>query len=225
MSNAPEPFVVTYSPRRTRVSFTIRPEDGKLEVRAPEGYSMTILAQIVARNSAIIHDLRLRFSERSKSRVSFQFEEGEFFLYRGCWYPLKFSRRVYAFDNAFIVPGGIPEEVKPRLEKLYRKLADEHLKSRVPELAGRFSLTVRNIKIGGASGRWGSCSGIGNLNFSWKLIQCPDDVIDYVIIHELAHRLEMNHSQRFWDEVERMCPDYRERQQFLKDNEPRYSGW
>lgn len=66
--------------------------------------------------------------------------------------------------------------------------------------------------------RWGSCSGKGNLNFNWKLSLVPDEILDYVVVHELAHRIEMNHSANFWREVEKILPDYRERRMWLKEN-------
>jgi predicted metal-dependent hydrolase len=66
--------------------------------------------------------------------------------------------------------------------------------------------------------RWGSCSGQGNLNFNCLLMRAPDDVVDYVIVHELCHRKEMNHSDRFWTLVESVLPDYKEKRKWLKDH-------
>ena len=74
------------------------------------------------------------------------------------------------------------------------------------------------IAIKAAKTRWGSCSAQGNLNFHWKLILMPPAILDYVVVHELAHRIEMNHSPRFWTQVERILPDYRERRRWLKEN-------
>ena len=72
-------------------------------------------------------------------------------------------------------------------------------------------ITVREQKT-----RWGSCSSKGNLNFNYQLYYLPDELLDYVVIHELAHRRYMDHSKEFWAEVEKYCPDYRERRQQLK---------
>ena len=66
--------------------------------------------------------------------------------------------------------------------------------------------------------RWGSCSSKGNLNFNWKLILMPEEILDYVVVHELAHRKEMNHSRAFWAIVEQVLPDYQERRDWLKKN-------
>ena len=78
-------------------------------------------------------------------------------------------------------------------------------------------VTYGRITIRAAKTRWGSCSGAGNLNFHWKLILMPDEVLDYVVVHELAHRKQMNHSPAFWAEVEKVLPDYRERRRWLKN--------
>ena len=106
----------------------------------------------------------------------------------------------------------------PELEAAYRKEARERLKERADHFAGKMGVDYNRIAIKAAKTRWGSCSTKGNLNFHWKLILMPPEVLDYVVVHELAHRKEMNHSPRFWAEVERILPDYRERRRWLKEN-------
>ena len=196
-----------------------------LEVLAPAAVSEKRIADAVEQHAGIIEKLRQKVKLKMRSAPVYSFEDGEFFLYRGCWYPLKFTRRVSAFDNAFFVPAGTVEEVKKSLEKLYRQLAAAHLPPLLRECAARYGLTVKEIRITGAAGRWGSCSSTGNINFSWKLIQCPDEIIHYVICHELAHRIELNHSDRFWAEVAKLCPDYQEHEAYLRENEIRYRAW
>ncbi len=74
-------------------------------------------------------------------------------------------------------------------------------------------ITIRSQRT-----RWGSCSSKGNLNFNCLLLLCPEAVQDYVVVHELCHRKELNHSPKFWAEVERICPDYKTHRKWLKEN-------
>lgn len=90
--------------------------------------------------------------------------------------------------------------------------------------AERRDVTYGRVTIRDQKTRWGSCSSRGNLNFNWRLLLMPEDVMDYVVVHELAHRREMNHSSAFWKIVETYLPDYRIRRQWLKENGIRYSG-
>ena len=81
-----------------------------------------------------------------------------------------------------------------------------------------FNITIGKISLKNNRSNWGSCSNKGNINLSVKLLKAPQEIIDYVIIHELAHRIEMNHSAKFWKVVEKACPDYKEKEKWLKDN-------
>ena len=105
-------------------------------------------------------------------------------------------------------------------EEIHR-LADEALK-RIPERVRHFAplvgVTYGGITIRNQHTRWGSCSSKGNLNFNCLLMLTPNHVIDYVVVHELCHRLEMNHSARFWAQVERVLPNYRESLQWLREH-------
>ena len=87
---------------------------------------------------------------------------------------------------------------------------------RVTYFAERMGVTYNRITIREQKTRWGSCSSAGNLNFNWKLVLMPPELLDYVVVHELAHRKEMNHSPRFWAVVQKELPDYRERREKLK---------
>ena len=104
------------------------------------------------------------------------------------------------------------------LDKI-KALADQALKiipARVEYFARIIGVTYGNITIRNQKTRWGSCSSKGNLNFNWKLVLMPQELLDYVVVHELAHRKEMNHSARFWAIVEQELPDYQKRRNELK---------
>lgn len=111
------------------------------------------------------------------------------------------------------IPKFTPEEI--------RSLADKALAiipERVAYYAKIIGVTYGRITIRNQVSRWGSCSSKGNLNFNCLLMLTPPEVIDYVVVHELCHRKEMNHSQRFWNEVRKVLPDYEAQKKWLKEN-------
>ena len=103
-------------------------------------------------------------------------------------------------------------------QRLYRDKAREIFEQKVSYYAQMMGVSYGRIAIRDQKTRWGSCSGEGNLNFNWRLIFAPAGVLDYVVVHELAHRKEMNHSPRFWRVVEDTMPEYRKYQKWLKEN-------
>lgn len=106
---------------------------------------------------------------------------------------------------------------KEELQELAAK-AMKLIPQKVRYYAPIIGVTYGRITIRNQRTRWGSCSGKGNLNFNCLLLLMPEEVLDYVVVHELCHRKEMNHSARFWEEVEKILPDYRQRRKWLKDN-------
>lgn len=103
-------------------------------------------------------------------------------------------------------------------QRLYRDKAREIFEQKVSYYAQMMGVSYGRIAIRDQKTRWGSSSGEGNLNFNWRLIFAPAGVLDYVVVHELAHRKEMNHSPRFWRVVEDTMPEYRKYQKWLKEN-------
>lgn len=110
-----------------------------------------------------------------------------------------------------------PALSQDELEDLARKAA-QYIPQRVAHFAPRVGVRVGRITIRRQRSRWGSCSGKGNLNFNCLLMLAPGEVTDYVVVHELCHRKEMNHSPRFWAEVEKVLPDYKRQKKWLKDH-------
>lgn len=113
-----------------------------------------------------------------------------------------------------------PTEIQSRLVQLYKDLAREAVTERVEFFKQQLDVEYNQIRIKEQRSRWGSCSKKGNLNFNWKLVIAPPDVIDYVVVHEVCHLRHMNHLQDFWRCVETVLPDYRDSKNWLKEN-----GW
>ena len=112
-------------------------------------------------------------------------------------------------------------EAQPKLTEAELRELARHAAEVLPEIAAYYAPKVGvdygRITIRAQRTRWGSCSAQGNLNFNCLLMLTPDDVMEYVVVHELCHRKEMNHSARFWAEVERVLPGYRESRRWLKE--------
>lgn len=100
----------------------------------------------------------------------------------------------------------------------YIEIARDIFTRKAEYYARIMDVTYGRISIREQKTRWGSCSSQGNLNFNWRLILAPEDVLDYVVVHELAHRKEMNHSKAFYAIVESVLPDYRVSRKWLRDN-------
>lgn len=99
-----------------------------------------------------------------------------------------------------------------------QKLARRDFTQRLQTWAEQMNVTYRGFRLKDQKTRWGSCSSLGNINLNWRLIQAPAWVIDYVVVHELAHLEELNHSKAFWSIVSKHCPKYREAKIWLKAN-------
>ncbi len=109
-------------------------------------------------------------------------------------------------------------DLRPAIEGHLRTLAARELPPRVLALAAGHGLTVRRVTVRSQKSRWGSCSRRGTISLNWRLIQTPAFVSDYICLHELMHLRQMNHSPRFWREMERVCPDYRMAKRWLKEH-------
>jgi predicted metal-dependent hydrolase len=111
------------------------------------------------------------------------------------------------------------------LETWYRAQARSALGETARVHATTLGVEIGRIAIKDTRSRWGSCSERGNLNFSWRLMLAPRAVMDYVVAHEVAHLRELNHSPRFWQHVESLCPDYHSRRLWLRRNGAWLAGW
>ena len=107
-------------------------------------------------------------------------------------------------------------DISPEEKKRLMKQAHNLIPARVAYYAPIVGVSYNRIAIRDTKTRWGSCSKDGNLNYSFRLVKMPLEILDYVIVHELCHRIHMNHSKEFWAEVERVLPDYKERRKYLK---------
>ncbi len=186
-------------------------------VRVPRWMSHRDIQSIIERHSRWI-ERKLREWE-SRKPIRKHFAEGEKFLFLGNEYPLKFAshqRKGVIFDgSSIIVKPADAESIRRRLINWYKEQAKPIIPPRVRHLADIHGFTYSRIRITSARKRWGSCSPDNSLNFSYRLIMAPPEVIDYVIIHELVHTRIKNHSQSFYRMLKSIMPDYREKEDWL----------
>jgi predicted metal-dependent hydrolase len=152
---------------------------------------------------------------------------GETFLYLGRSYrlsliaeqteSLKLKEGHFCLNRKLIDKGGTKAAQKA-FESYYSDKGLQRITDRVKYYAPKVGVTALSIKVKEMSFRWASCSKSGALNFHWKCMMAPPKIIDYIIVHELCHMHHRNHSDAFWNEVDKVMPDYRERKEWLKKN-------
>jgi predicted metal-dependent hydrolase len=121
--------------------------------------------------------------------------------------------RVHRRGDTLLVPA---HDALPALERWYRRVAKTEIAPRVEQAVAEAGVDYERLSIRGQRTRWGSCSSTGTLSFNWRLLLAPEDVLDYVVWHEVCHLKVPDHSKRFWREVERHFPGYREQERWLR---------
>lgn len=128
-------------------------------------------------------------------------------------------------DNLHLAASDHPDYLALAFRRFCQRHAHNHFAERVAVWGERMGLRPAKLALSSARGRWGSCNAAGGLRLNWRLMQAPPAVIDYVVIHELAHLAELNHSPRFWAIVEAHCPHWKTQRQWLKLHGNQLLGW
>ena len=208
-------YSLTRSKRKT-LALYIR--GGVLDVRAPLKMPVREIDKFIALKEKWIAKKLATSQEQTKFRENFRLDYGDEILYLGEKQPIivREGNRI-GFDSGFYMPPSLsPEQIKSACVQIYRLLAKRDITNRVIEFSKKMAVTPATVKINNAQSRWGSCSSKRSLNFSWRLIMADSVIVDYVVVHELAHLAEMNHSKKFWAIVEKILPDYKEREKRLR---------
>jgi predicted metal-dependent hydrolase len=226
------PLLMVRNPRARRYLLRLRP-DGTARVTIPRGGSPAVAQQFVERHAAWLERELQRLQAQPRKPAAWNI--GTEILLRGDAVRIEAGlngqdEEIEDEDDATretetVRFGGesvrVPDpaaDLRPAIEGHLRKLAAWELPPRVLELAARHGLTVRRITVRSQKSRWGSCSRRGTISLNWRLIQTPAFVSDYICLHELMHLRQMNHSPGFWREMERVCPDYRMAERWLKEH-------
>ncbi|NUM36789.1 MAG: M48 family metallopeptidase [Candidatus Brocadiae bacterium] len=205
---------------RKTIALTVTP-DATLIVRAPMKTSLDYIENLVQKKRLWIESKQEFFQKNSQKYFPKEFVNGEGFWYLGKEYKLEIVENQeipVILENTLKIAKECLPFAKKCLVQWYKQMAFYKISQRAKRYAKETGLSYNTIRITDAQKRWGSCGPKGTLNFSWRLIMSPMKILDYVVVHELAHLEEPNHSSRFWNKVKVLLPDYKERQEWLKEN-------
>lgn len=208
------------SKRRTLALLVRR--DGTLEVRAPLRMPLYQIETLIAGKSDWVIKRRVQMARLSKSSPPHHYQPGEEFLYLGKMFPLILAERsrpaLALLEDGFHLARTARKRGSAAFTAWYKAEARRVFEERTALYAARFSLKAHGVRITAARTRWGSCGPQGSLNFTWRLVMAPLEILDYVVVHELAHLKIRSHSAAFWKLVAEMMPDYQTRRDWLKKN-------
>jgi predicted metal-dependent hydrolase len=222
-------YKVKKSNRKT-ISIKISPEEGVV-LSVPSKCSEATIQYVLNKKAAWILSKLKVVQSRSELLKDRLYKSGERLKILGEYYNLNvlegdYSKCSAIFDangfNVFISVEVKGEHrrvlIKEALTTLYREIAKRILKERTRDFAEVLGVKPEKITIKEQKSVWGSCSSKYNINYNWKIIMAPIAIVDYIVVHELCHLREHNHSKGFWELLESIMPDYKLRKMWLKDN-------
>ncbi len=218
-------YILIRSKRRT-IALHIT-KDLKLQVRAPLKASKADIDRFVMSNLDWINRHLVVMGQQLSNKAEFELQYHDKVILQGREYPITArdgNQAGFDGDSFFLPPDLQQYEIKQAIIQVYRLVAKRLLTNKVIDYSKQMGLMPTAVKINGAKTRWGSCSSRNSINFSWRLVMADNEVIDYVVVHELAHIREHNHSERFWRVVESVFPDFKSRQKKLKELQKRLAN-
>ncbi len=212
-------YRVIYSDRRTLGLIVER--DGTVVVRAPAGTSKTVIRQTVESKRLWLYRKLAHDRKYPHRKVRKEFVSGETIPYLGRNYRLEVVNNEVAgvqFHSRFVISRQNQRIAAQLFKDWYSARARERLTVRAQDFAESLGVHFNKVLVSDLQVRWGSCTPKNNLNFNWRIMKAPPYVVDYVVVHELAHLLEPNHTPRFWNIVAVQSPRYEQAKEWLREN-------
>jgi predicted metal-dependent hydrolase len=206
--------------RRKTIALIIQ-SNGSMVVRAPLRATNRQIQQLIDQKAAWIQETREKVKAIYPQVAPRQYACGETFLFLGKSHRLEVveqARSPLALNGHFVLAKTALPLAEAVFTRWYRQQARQIITERAACYAAKYGFHYKLVKITSARTRWGSCSSKGALSFTWRLIMAPLEVIDYVVVHELVHTLERNHRKAFWERVQAILPDYKQKIAWLKTN-------
>lgn len=202
---------------RKTISLHVRP-DGTIEVKAPYLMPKFFITKFIQNNSDWI-EKRSKMVQQ-KMDLEKTYTHGEKFLFLGEEYSLEIGNHseIAIKENKILYPKALEFRIKKEIENWYIRQAKSVISEETKRYALEMNTTFQNITFSDTKSQWGRCTYDNRLQFSWRLIMTPLLVLRYVVIHELAHTFERNHSYLFWSKVRSVNPSYKQQIKWLKEN-------
>jgi len=210
-----------------RTADVIIERGGDISVRAPAHLSEEQADAIVESKRLWIYRNLAEWRDLNATRVVREWVNGEGFLYLGSSYrlllvqvqdePVKLKDGRFCLQRKIVEAGG-EDAAKRAFEKFYAEKGLQRIKNRVAYFAPKAGVVPSSIEAKEIGYRWASCTSDGRLSFHWKCMMAPPKVIDYIVVHELCHMRHRDHTDAFWNEVDKVMPDYYERKAWLREN-------
>ena len=223
------PYTLVRSDRKT-LSMQIG-KDGTLIVRAPKRCSKAYIEEFVRKHEVWAIKNQARMQEIIAERQEYRLREGEQIPFCGNMLTVHLTSEMQVIldaENKTLTLPDLPvAELKGSLYRLYKKAGRQWLQGRLDYWSKVMNIPYSAMKVGSATKRWGSCTREGNINLSWLNFFAPLEVVDYLLVHELSHRVHFDHSPAFWGLVARYLPDYKLRKKLLNSvyRELLAQGW
>jgi predicted metal-dependent hydrolase len=199
--------------------------DGSVLVRAPEWADDDQVANIVESKHYWIYQGLAEWRDLNATRILREFKNGEGFLYLGRAYrllladdqdePLQLKNGRFTLRRDVVERGDIAT-AQAAFREFYAVRGLERLRGRVAYFASKVDVKSKGIEVKDLGHRWASCSSTGKLSFHWKCMMAPQTIIDYIVVHELCHLHHRDHTEAFWNEVDKVMSDFHERKEWLK---------
>ncbi len=210
------PLLFVHHPRARRYLLRLRP-DGVARVTIPRRGTVSAARDFASRNIGWLEQQFQLQANQLKNPATWAL--GTEILFRGELVRIEPDvGGLIRFGTGRMKVSAAQTDLRPAIQKHLRNLASQELPFRVMELAALHGVNVSRVTVRDQKSRWGSCSRRGTISLNWRLIQAPAFVSDYIILHELAHRRHMNHSNKYWQEVAHLYPNYLEAERWLKAN-------
>ncbi len=199
--------------------------NGVVTVRPPKGFSPEQVDAVVESKRMWIYKNLAQWRDLNATAVVREWVNGESFLYLGRSYrlalvaeqdaDLKLKEGRFCLKRTLVEQGG-ESAAKKAFEAFYCAKGEDRLRRRTDYFAPKTGVNPTGIKVKDLGYRWASCTKNNALHFHWKCMMAPAKIIDYMVVHELCHMHHRNHTDAFWNEVDKVMPDYRERKMWLK---------